>query len=583
MFTFFNSLIISTYNLVAVILLFLLSSVRLANASTSSTITIQRDEFSLVDSLIQRHSLDEAQQTLIDLLNKGKGAKEGVLIGKAYAGLGNILLMKGQLDSALKNYLQSLKYLAHKDHAIELAKVYANLGALYSKLKRFPLAETYLLKALTLDSLENNKLKYLTNLAGIYVERGKIKPALETFQKAISLAKSSKNRMIEAVLYTNLSNYFIQQKQWDRAIFNAQKSLQLRTFLKQAPSVITLNNLGYSLIQIGRHQEGVKYYEEALQTANLTEKKQLYYNLYQAYKLLGNSQKTWEYIEAYDKVKDSLTNLNYEQKVAELDATYQAANRQRRIEQLGHENNLQKRQLRQQTYLMLASALIILLILGIGYLKGKQFKIEEKLERSQLRRRFLLLQLNPHFIFNALQSVQHFIYQSDQDSSMEYLNSFSRLIRLILENSEKDIIPLNEEIEILDHYLRLQQLNSNPSFSYQIKVSEQVDIEDTLIPSMLLQPLLENAVIHGMGEQTDGKIELVFEGTNRSLHVVIKDNGKGIIPANNSNTLHKSMGMDILNKRITELNRIGTYKIKMEINTRYEECSGTCIHLSIAC
>ncbi|MFC6103149.1 tetratricopeptide repeat-containing sensor histidine kinase [Olivibacter domesticus] len=585
MFTFITNSILFRYNIVVLIVLLLLSKPLIAHSQATSIGKISDlQRFSAIDSLVQRNKLEEAEHVLTALVNKSKTTKEDWLLGKAYAGLGNIFLIKGKFDNALENYLLSLRYLENKGYPVDVAKIYANLATLYSKLKQFPIAEDYLLKALKQDLGENNKLKYLANLAGIYVERGKRAEALNTFKQAVLLAKSLKNKAVEAILYTNLSNYFIQEKQWDEAIVNAQKSVRLRTYLKQAPSVITLNNLGYALVQEGNYKEGVGYYERALQNANLAEKKQLYYNLYQAYKLLGNSQKTWNYIESYDRVKDSLSTLNYEQKVAELAATYQAAQKQRKIEQLAVENNLQRIQLKQQTYLMFAGIFILLLILGIGYLKWKHFKVEEKLEKSQLKYRFLLLQLNPHFIFNALQSVQHFIYQNDRQNSMEYLTSFSRLIRLVLENSEKDMISLDEEIEILDRYLHLQQLNRNPTFSYNIKVGKGINQGDVLVPTMLLQPLVENAVIHGIKERVDGKIELIFEGADHSLDIFIKDNGIGISPAKNANTLHKSMGMDILHKRIAELNGMGKYQINVEIgaNTMDEEYAGTCIHLNIA-
>jgi len=330
--------------------------------------------FQQVDSLLQHKDFATAQTILDKLIDQGRTSGDRWLSGKSYAALANLFLIKGEVDHALKNYLLSLKFLDEGDYPTEVGKIYANMGGLYSRLKQFQEAESYLLKALQLHPTGDNRLKYLTNLFGVYLESGKNKLALHTFEEAIALAKSQKNPGVEAILYTNLSNYYIHESQWNQAISNARKSLQLRADLQQAPSVITLNNLGYALAQLKKYSESIRLYEQALPYASLAEKKQLYYNLYQANKLSGNSKESWRYIEAYDQVKDSLVSLNYAQKVAELDATYQAAEKQRTIKQLATTNMLQRKQLKQQTYLILAGILIVVLALATWYLRRKQLK-----------------------------------------------------------------------------------------------------------------------------------------------------------------------------------------------------------------
>ncbi|QNL50630.1 histidine kinase [Olivibacter sp. SDN3] len=546
----------------------------------------QQDQFATVEELIRRQQLDEAFTLLDSLLDEGKKHANQWLMGRAYAGIGNVLLVKREFDQALRHYLLSLKYLNLSEYPQDVVKVYANMGTLYSTLKQFALAEEYLLKALRHNPDENDdKLKSLANLGGVYLERGKREAALKVFNEAIELAQSLKNRQVEAVLYTNLSNYFIEEKKWRSAIDAAQNSIRLREFLNQPISVITWNNLGYAQVQIGEVKQGIKHYEQALEDADLREEQQLLFNLYQAHKRLGNYQRTWEYIEAYDRVKDSLSVLNFEEKVAELNTIHESSERQRQIETLAAENTSQKKQLRQQAYLILAIGVILLLIMALLFFSWKHFKVKEALEKSQMKHRFLLLQLNPHFIFNALQSVQHFIYKNDQQQSMEYLNNFSRLIRLVLENSETEMIPLDEEIEILDNYLRLQQLNCTPAFSYTIKVDERIESEDMLVPTMLLQPFVENAVEHGVKGHPNGLIELIFERSNETLEILIKDNGKGF-PAEQEKqkNLHKSMSMEILNKRIAELNKIGKWKIELKVFSDLENdnFTGTCVHFFIS-
>lgn len=544
----------------------------------------RQDRLPEIDSLIGAKQFDAAALLLDSTLHKGKASSDQWLIGKSYAGMGNVRFLQGKLDEALEQYLLSLKYLDIIKHRADLSKIYSNMGALYSNLKQFLPAKDYLLKAISFNPDQNaDKLKTLANLAGVYLEMGNRKQALNTFNEAILLARKLENAAVEAVLYTNLSNYFIAEQRWQEAVNSARQSLSLRSRLQQAPSVITYNNLAYSLVQIGAYKEGIHYYEIALSTAQLAEKKQIYYNLHQAYRALGNHERAWAYIASYDQVKDSLAKLNYEEKVAALDAQYQSAERQRQIKQLAIENNLQKKQLRQQTYLILSILLIVLLVAGMVYLRWKHYQVKDRLAKAEWKHRFLLLQLNPHFIFNAMQSVQHFIYQHDKEKSLEYLHSFGRLMRLVLENSDRDTISLEEEIEMLTHYLHLQQLNSHPSFAYHVCVGDDILPEDVLIPTMLLQPFVENAVNHGVKGHADGKIELIFEKHKRGIDIFIKDNGRKQPSLSQANSLHKSMSMGILQNRMDELNKIGLYQIELKIvnGTVVPGYEGTSVHLHL--
>jgi tetratricopeptide (TPR) repeat protein len=557
-----------------------------ANAQVKNSQIPATDLFTGIDSLIRLKQFDQASTQLRAILKQKKAGQHKSVIAKAYSLMGNIFLMQRNPDKALENYFLSLDNYDIKKDTAELSKLYTNIGTLYSMLKELPKAKEYYLKALSGNSNDNSdRLKTLTNLAGVYAELKEKKLAFRTFNQGIRLAEKLKNLPLEAVLRTNLSNYFIDDKDWSSAIFNARASITIRNELKQPASVITLNNLGYALVQTKQFKEGISCYTTALATANPQERKQLYYNLYQAYKSLGNLPKSLNYLEQYGQVKDSISRLNYEQKVAEISAGYESLKKQNRINNLEQENILQKKQLRQQLFLIIAVILITLLVSVLIYMRFKHYKIKEALEKSQIKRQLLLLQLNPHFIFNALQSVQRFIYQKDQEQSMQYLSSFSKLIRLTLENSDKDLIPLDEEIEILDNYLRLQRLNHHPGFSYEITVSPDIETENIEIPVMLLQPFVENAVVHGIKEQKDGKIKIDFKQQADRLHILIMDNGPGTQPSATqaNNKLHRSMGMDILNQRIHEFNRDNVNYIKLTVNNHHDaNYPGTAVHLQLA-
>ena len=176
-------------------------------------------------------------------------------------------------------------------------------------------------------------------------------------------------------------------------------------------------------------------------------------------------------------------------------------------------------------------------------------------EMSQLEKSALQAQMNPHFIFNCLNSIQGFIMDNDKEQAMEYLGKFAKLIRLNLNASVDSFIRLDQEILILENYLALEQLRHDYSFTYHISSTSQVTIDTIDIPPMLIQPFVENAVLHGMKDKnTDGKIEINFAIEKEMLVIDIKDNGAGPSIAKKS-IMHRSLGMSITKKRLEHINR----------------------------
>lgn len=248
-------------------------------------------------------------------------------------------------------------------------------------MKNLPKGKEYYLKSLSINKEGNSDhLKTLSNIAGVYVELAEDNNALKNFGAAIKLAEKLTDLPMEAVLQTNMGNYFLKKKQWTKAINASKRSILIRTQLKQPVSVITLNNLGYALAQTGKNTAAISYYQTALPTANSLEKKQLYFNLYNASKAIHELPAALKYMEQYNSINDSLTRLNYDNKVAELTASYESAQKEGKINALQKENILQKIQLREQTYLILAAVLIVLFISILLYMRIKNHSVKVDLK-----------------------------------------------------------------------------------------------------------------------------------------------------------------------------------------------------------
>ena len=172
--------------------------------------------------------------------------------------------------------------------------------------------------------------------------------------------------------------------------------------------------------------------------------------------------------------------------------------------------------------------------------------------------------MNPHFMFNALNSVQHYINVQDRQNANRYLSDFASLIRKNFEAAQRSFIPLEQEIENIKIYLRLEQMRFNERFAYEVNVADNLEMEEWMIPTMIVQPLLENALLHGlMPSSIDGKLAIGLKEQNGGLLITITDNGIGLAnsAALKNTESHKSRGMELIKKRIAALSRFGAHAI----------------------
>jgi signal transduction histidine kinase len=199
----------------------------------------------------------------------------------------------------------------------------------------------------------------------------------------------------------------------------------------------------------------------------------------------------------------------------------------------------------------------------LDLLAREQERLKLKEQVTELKQRAYRAQMNPHFIFNCMSTIQGMIIgdNHDQDQAVKMLANFSRLIRMALEFSEAETLSLEEEMTLLENYLSLEKIRFNHSFSYTIELDPNLDPDWVRLPPMLVQPFVENAVLHGMEQKAgDGEIIIRYEQKATGLQVTISDNGPGISVTkaqkqkNNSKYQHKSLGMTITQRRLEILN-----------------------------
>jgi cbb3-type cytochrome oxidase subunit 3 len=229
------------------------------------------------------------------------------------------------------------------------------------------------------------------------------------------------------------------------------------------------------------------------------------------------------------------------------------------------------------TYKFIGTLIIILLFsLLVFFIYRKKLKKEkERKAKLNLQLKSIRSQLNPHFVFNALSSIQGLINTNEISKANQYLSEFSNLLRESLKSSENDFIPLTNEIQIIESYLKLEQLRFE--FQYNITVDSAINSSETKIPSLLIQPVIENAVKHGVaGMREKGEIEIKFYREKEFMLIEIKDNGKGFDMSKSNN----GFGLKLTRERILLLNQTNK-DLLITMNIKSENVKGTNILLSL--
>lgn len=224
--------------------------------------------------------------------------------------------------------------------------------------------------------------------------------------------------------------------------------------------------------------------------------------------------------------------------------------------------------------------------------KKEQIRSQYEKKLANVEMSALLAQMNPHFLFNSLNSIDSYIIRNESKKASEYLNNFARLMRLILQNSRSNYISLKDELESLDLYMQMESLRFANRFEYEIKIAPEIDTNAVLIPPMLMQPYVENAIWHGLMHKKDGiqgKVEIIISKKEGNLYCMIQDNGIGrekaeAIKAQKQGNRKRSMGMQITKDRIEMINKLYSTNTTMQVIDLHDEkgnAMGTRVELMI--
>ena len=535
------------------------------------------------------------------------------------------------LDDNVRSEKKTAKYNKSNEKQITLdyKNLYKKAGLTALYLNKPEVSKTYFIKLLTLSGSGNDQANYFfakQSLADIDVKIGQYEEA-ETYYNEI-LNHYTKQADTNSIINLNikLGNLFKAQNQPQKAIsyYSTARDLALKTDDDESVN-IAFDNISKSLnqqrdipSQMKVNQEAMRFNEERGNVKELAKNSIDMGNLYletdssskaieqlergvvlsdesgdietkskavkalsEAYEKEGEEDIALEMYKEYIELEDSVNKRyaeavemnkqkgrlleNTQNKVLILEKDKEL--NIKTIELLQREKRLKEEQVKRQ-YL-----LIIFLTVGLGLLVITSLIVYRNNRLRRKANRLLMLkslrsQMNPHFIFNALNSVNNYISSNNERAANKYLADFSKLMRNVLENSGEDFIPLIKEIEILELYLKLEHSRFKDKFEYLLKIDESIRLEKLSIPPMLIQPYIENAVWHGLRYKAEkGFLEIEFKNTDQNIEIVISDNGIGRKRSMELKTenqkIIKSTGLKNIANRINIIREI--YHVKLDV------------------
>jgi tetratricopeptide (TPR) repeat protein len=588
------------------------------------------------------------QQLVVDHFNKA-----GKILRAVYL---NTWLCQGYLsegenekafDCAREN-LETLKRIQPPEFAYiynqSLLWNYWNMKEIFSAAGDYGEALKYIYKTDEIDRADNSKSGGWTiDISIIYAQLGKNDSAMMYWNRGRKYDPSGNDTVNwkpgTILSYNYLADLYNGKKQYGKAIEILKKNnLYFDSLIKYYSG--NYKHAGYygkmvASLLLGKAYDSTKNYKPALQSAkdglNIARRENRRPEIMQGYQLLssvyyhlGKNDSAYEYLLKYHSIKDSIQSKQFLLRIYNSKKEAEDVMKESRIGLLNRDNQIKQQQLKQQATFrnFLIAVFIAIIFAGLFVFrnlnlkrknemlqqqqKEQQWKLKElesenkhvelQKQSAELEMQALRAQMNPHFIFNSLSSINHFILKNESKTASNYLTRFSRLIRMVLINSQKPLITLQDELEMLRIYLDMERLRVKNSFDYVISFINQIDADAVFVPPLILQPFCENALWHGlMHKEGHGSLNIDLSMENNILQCVITDDGIGRAKAAELKSKssekarlpdgqEKSLGLQITTQRLALLNQnknVQTFYTIDDILDENKNVAGTKVILKI--
>lgn len=490
----------------------------------------KQKESTTLGNLAKDYSGKGDHKKAIDLyLEAAKVAQEindTLQVGQALQGVGQTYNKIGYSAEAIRYCSQAVEIFKKKKRYMSLVWAYNNIAAAYMDSARFDSTYHYLwLHKDAYDKATGGapaKTDFYINLAICCDSLGLKDSAAYYFEKAITTGRQTGDEfgMQSALFYLAVKEE--QAGNSSKAIRHYKEALQLtEKYNNLEGSIASTNALSKLYARTGDYANAYKY---SVAAAALNDR----------------------YLDQ-EKIKAvTAQNTKFEKQQLQFEFEKKAA-----ATQLVNQQKITRRNILLYSFIALALLLAAVIFFVVKYFRQKAVITASR--NNELKQRLLLTQMNPHFIFNSVDNIQSLIYSNKNEDAISYLTKFSKLTRQILENSRENYISLAEELHMMDNYITIQKLLYNKHFRHSITVDESINSDEILLPPMLTQPFIENAIRHGLKDKKeDGLIAIRFYKDGNALFFEVTDNGTGLVAKEKENG-QRSLSTQITRERLESI------------------------------
>jgi tetratricopeptide (TPR) repeat protein len=503
--------------------------------------------------------------------------------------LAYVLFHSGQYNESISLYQKNIVRAREKHLKKIIPEAFFGISNVYAQTENIAERKKYMLSYLSEAKKENNPevIAQACFRMGtlIMIMDSNLKVVMPYLQESLKIRDSLNDSLAMLTTLNMIGWFYYINGQPDSSLHYYFRSIQICPPWNIAGFAKPYGNIGNIYRNKKDYGKAIYYYnlceQYCLRTRDFYILAALYKDMSDMYITRGDYKKAYEYHVAFKNSNDSLTADRYLEGLGYARAKFDTEAKEKELQLL----NLK---LDQNKYFMYGLAALFMLLIIIGFLLYYQLKLASRRKISEMSNKLseithanMRQQMNPHFIFNTLNSIQYYMYQHDKIATNNYLTKFSRLIRKILENSQSTLVPVRDEVDLIQLYLELETLRFKEKFAFEIIIDEEIDTLTYKIPTMLIQPYVENAVCHGLiNKQDQGLLTITMKLKDHHICCVIEDNGIGREAAmkikKQNDAPHHSLGTKITESRINLTNALYGTDLKVIFTDLADDGNNPC-------
>jgi tetratricopeptide (TPR) repeat protein len=566
--------------------------------------------------------------------------KNKIGIAQSFLNLGNIYQLKSKYDSAFICFDQAFILYEGMNNLNGKARVYNNLGNIHFYLANYDTAVYYFQKSLKIKEITKDRpgvARTLNNIAAVYYQGGQLPQALDYYRRSqsintlfskencygnIGLVYSDMKKYDSALYYhslaqslyektgnqkgiasslTNKGLLYINRTEYPKALEHLNKALSINILLDEGSEIaLTKQYIGYVYLLQGRLNDALNITLECGKLCSRLglrkQKMEVSKQLSDIYHQLGNPAKAFYHISQYNNLRDSIFDEEQQVKIARMMEKYEIEKREQQIYLLTAEKINSGLKLQKNNIMVLSLSAIFLLIALVSWLlfnrfrmKRNQLQLALEWKAADIEHRLVQSQLNPHVISNSVQTIRTFLTKDNVEKAHHYLDKFSHFLKIVLVSSRQSFITLAKELELIRAYLELEQIHRSIKIDFSIFVDPSLDCDAIELPSIFIQPFVENAIKHGLKPlKKEGIVLIKFLKVNDYLLCIIEDNGVGRKKADELKqdklALFPSLGNQLIKDRVKLLLKLEHLAISIETTDLYDlfgQAAGTHVEIRI--